>query len=49
MAALNKNNLEYFAENVSKAVKGELGASSTHSAVTAPPKGAAKEPAQGAE
>lgn len=24
MAALNKNNLEYFGENVSKAVKGDL-------------------------
>jgi hypothetical protein len=48
MAGLNKNNLEYFAENVSKAVKGELGASS-HAAPTKPAKGSAPEPAQGAE
>jgi aspartate aminotransferase len=47
MAGLNKNNLEYFAENVSKAVKGELG-DSTHGAPTKPPKGSAPEPAQGA-
>jgi len=47
MAGLNKNNLEYFAENVSKAVKGELG-DSNHGAPTKPPKGSAPEPAQGA-
>jgi len=48
MAGLNKNNLEYFAENVSKAVKGELGAS-THAAPTKPSGGVAPQEAQGAK
>lgn len=47
MAGLNKNNLEYFAENVSKAVKGELG-DSTHGAPTKV-NGAAPQEAQGAK
>lgn len=46
MAGLNEKNLEYFATNVSKAVKGELG--STQHAPTKPAEGSAKEPATGA-